>query len=341
MFAETLIQETVSRFPRFDERAIRIEPLEKGGSDRSYYRVHEPDGHSLILVKYGDSREENRHYCDIAQFLASLGIHVPEICFHDEPQRLIWMQDLGEKDLWSFRDEPWPRKRTLYEQALDELVALHTRGHHASAEKADALSLQAEFNAELYRWEQNYFFENCLGRFFGLESDAVDAVCPRDVLDEIAEKLAAQPRVLVHRDFQSQNILINGAHAWLIDFQGLRPGLAQYDLASLIHDPYMTLSTAEREELIGLYLEKSAAAGAAPREDFCEILDLCAMQRLMQALGAYGYLGLVKNRAHFLEHIPAALASLGEVTARIASLRPLLALLERLSPIAAKAAYSI
>lgn len=340
MFAETLIQETVSRFPRFDERALRIEPLEKGGSDRSYYRVHEPDGHSLILVKYGDSREENRHYCDIAQFLASLGIHVPEICFHDEPQRLIWMQDLGEKDLWSFREEPWPRKRVLYEQALDELVALHSRGHHASAEKADALSLQAEFNAELYLWEQNYFFENCVGRFFGLDSEAVEAACPRAVLDEIAENLAAQPRVLVHRDFQSQNILINGGHAWLIDFQGLRPGLAQYDLASLVYDPYVTLSAAERAELISLYLEKSAAAGVEPREDFRETLDLCAMQRLMQALGAYGFLGLEKKRAHFLEHIPAALVSLCEVISRVPRCESLCAIIDSLQPFSKKATRS-
>ena len=133
MLAEALIQQTVSRFPRFTERTIHIEPLEKGGSDRNYFRVREPDGEqSLILVKYGDSREENRHYCAIAEFLASLGLCVPAIYFHDEAQHLIWMEDLGDLDLWSFRNEPWMQRKKLYERALDQLVTLHTRAHRAA-----------------------------------------------------------------------------------------------------------------------------------------------------------------------------------------------------------------
>ena len=333
MPAEALIDQTVARFPRFapQQRALHIEPLEKGGSDRNYFRVREPDGeHSLILVKYGDSREENRHYCEIAQFLAALGIHVPEIFFHDEAERLIWMEDLGERDLWSFRDEPWPVRRELYSSALDELVALHARAHRAPA--CEALALQAEFNAELYRWEQSYFFENCLGRFFGVEfqNSQCPPFCDSDALEKIAQFLAAQPRSLVHRDFQSQNILIHGDHAHLIDFQGLRPGLPQYDLASIVYDPYVALSADERGDLVNLYIEKSRAVGAKIDADFSAVLDLCAMQRLMQALGAYGFLGLVKKRAHFLEHIPAAMASLREVALRIEVLRELPRLLEGL-----------
>ena len=69
-------------------------------------------------------------------------------------------------------------------------------------------------------------------------------------LGRIAEELAQRPRVFVHRDFQSQNIIIRNAQAHLIDFQGMRPGLAEYDLASLLFDPYVDLSPAEREELL-------------------------------------------------------------------------------------------
>ena len=126
--------------------------------------------------------------------------------------------------------------------------------------------------------------------------------------------------MLVHRDFQSQNVLINRGEAWLIDFQGLRPGLAQYDLASLVYDPYMELEAASREELINGYISKVLDAGGEIEPDFRRTLDLCAMQRLMQALGAYGFLGLVKERRAFLEHIPAALRSLSEVLGRIPEL---------------------
>jgi aminoglycoside/choline kinase family phosphotransferase len=315
MLPENLIERTVSRFPRYAQGKVRIDALEKGGSDRKYYRIRVTNEHSLILVRYGESREENRHYCAIAEFLAGLGIHVPEIYHHDEEERLIWMEDLGETDLWAYRAAGWETLRGLYGLTLDEMAALHIQGFAALG--AAELKLQVEFNEELYAWEQGYFFENCAGRVFGrMEGPGAD----EGRLREIARQLGEKRRVLVHRDFQSQNVLIDRGEAWLIDFQGLRPGLAQYDLASLVYDPYMTLVSSEREELINGYIGKVLDAGGEIEGDFRQTLDLCAMQRLMQALGAYGYLGLVRERTAFLEHIPAALKSLGEVLERIPGL---------------------
>jgi len=325
MLPENLIAQTMSRFPRYAKGAIRIEELEKGGSDRKYYRIRVTDEHSLILVRYGDSREENRHYCAIAEFLAGLGINVPEIYHHDEEERLIWMEDLGHIDLWTFRDEGWNTLHAYYDLTLDEMAGLHLRGMAALAD-AD-LTLQAEFNEELYVWEQNYFFENCVGRVFGREAGpGADTGAMR----EIARRLASKPRVLVHRDFQSQNVLICRGEAWLIDFQGLRPGLPQYDLASLVYDPYMPLGGEEREQLINTYIGRVLDAGGTVEADFRQTLDLCAMQRLMQALGAYGFLGLVRERKAFLDHIPAALHSLRQVLARIPELQATRTLVESL-----------
>src|SRR5207248_844592 len=126
-------------------------------------------------------------------------------------------------------------------------------------------------------------------------------------LENIAARLGKLPRVLVHRDFQSQNIIARTGHAYFIDFQGMRPGVAEYDLASLLFDPYVRFSADEREELYSYYMERR---GLLSTLQMREILRLCAMQRLMQALGAYGFLGLVKGNRHFLTHVPAALDSL-------------------------------
>jgi hypothetical protein len=326
MLPDNLIEQTVSRFPRYAKGAIRIDELEKGGSDRKYYRIRVTDEHSLILVRYGEGREENRYYCAIAKFLAGIGIHVPEIYHHDEEERLIWMEDLGETDLWAFRNAPWPSLETLYALTLDEMVILHTRGMPAL--QIAELRLQAEFNEDLYAWEQNYFFENCVGRVFGKGDGPGDDAA---ALREIARQLGAKPRVLVHRDFQSQNVLIDRAEAWLIDFQGLRPGLPQYDLASLVYDPYVPLGGDQREHLINSYITKMLDAGGEIETGFRETLDLCAMQRLMQALGAYGFLGLVRERQAFLQHIPAALKSLREILARIPGLEATHKLVEELA----------
>ncbi|MEI9894316.1 MAG: phosphotransferase [Chthoniobacter sp.] len=313
-----LIEKTVTRFPRFARQEIIVHPLEKGGSDRKFYRMAFSEEHSMILAKYGRQREENRHYVAIARFLAGVGVRVPEIYFHDDEEGLIWMEDLGDRDLWSYRAEPWPVRRDLYHSALDQLLTLHTRAHIATP--VEPPELQAEFNTELYRWEQNYFLENCLVRHFGLDADEVEEKCDRERLGEIATQLAALPRCYVHRDFQSQNIVIKDGAACFIDFQGMRPGLPQYDLASLLYDPYVHLPASERAELLNYYLEALTDFGPAPAADFAAVYDLCAMQRLMQALGAYGFLGHVKERPHFLEHIPTALASLREVLARIPGL---------------------
>ena len=191
--------------------------------------------------------------------------------------------------------------------------------------------LAAEFNAALYLWEQNYFFENCLGRYFGVKEKDLIRLAALPPLKMIAHNLASRPRVLVHRDFQSQNIIVRHGQAYLIDFQGMRTGLPEYDLASLLYDPYVDLAAGERDELAEYYCEKQRGNGVVAN-DFREILRLCAMQRLMQALGAYGFLGLVKGSESFLKFIPAALKSLCSVAQEIAGLEELIGVMGRFQP---------
>ena len=321
MKTELLLHQTRIRFPRFDADEIDIAPIEKGGSDRKFYRVRSSPEQSIILVKYNLEREENRNYVRIAQFLAEHGVRVPQIYFHDPTEGLIWIEDLGELDLFNYRAEPWLVRRAFYESALDEIAKLHRLPEEVCLQIKD--ELPGEFNAALYRWEQGYFFENCLGRYFQIDNAKLAALATLPTLGEIAEALARFPRVLVHRDFQSQNIIIRNSQAYLIDFQGMRPGLAEYDLASLLYDPYVDLSEDERGELIAYYRELQMSNGIAVDGEFATKLRLCAMQRLMQALGAYGFLGLVRGHKSFLRHIPKALQSLSDIVARIDNLQPL------------------
>ncbi len=318
---DLLLRQTRIHFPRLEEAKVRITPIEKGGSDRKFYRVRCSAEQTIILVKYNLEREENRHYVEIAEFLARHKIQAPKIYFHDPAEGLIWIEDLGKTDLWSYRDESWMVRRAFYDSVLGEIVKLHCLP--ADAVRSIAPSLPAEFDAALYRWEQNYFFENCLGRVFGLESSALAELAGLPELEQIAEDLGARPRVLVHRDFQSQNIIIRNGQAHLIDFQGMRPGLAEYDLASLLFDPYVTFSRAECEELLTDYEEKRRAAGHPVAEDSRMVFRCCGIQRLMQALGAYGFLGLVKGNKAFLDHIPAAMDSLRALVGEVANLRKL------------------
>src|SRR6266404_2469541 len=329
MRTDLLVRRTRKHFPRLDVGEIKIAPIQKGGSDRKFYRIRCSAEQALILVKYNLEREENRHYVTIANFLTEHRIRVPEIYFHDADEGLIWLEDLGERDLYSYCDESWLVRRAFYESALDQIAALHALPESVCIEIKQ--HLPDEFNSELYLWEQNYFFENCLDRYFKIEKAKLAQLASLPALQEIADRLASFPRVLVHRDFQSQNIIIRNGQAHLIDFQGMRPGLAEYDLASLLFDPYVTFSRAECEELLVDYEAKRAAAGNPVAPDSRSIFRLCGIQRLMQALGAYGFLGLVKGNEAFLDFIPAAMQSLRGLAAEIPDLKKLSAALERVS----------
>ena len=315
-----VISLTNQRFPISGEERPEVVPLEKGGSDRKFYRIRN-GGDSMIFVKYSGHKEENRHYVDIAAFLKDAGVPVPEIFHHDPAEGLIWMQDLGELDLWSFRESEWPSRAALYESTLDAVLAMHTSAT-ALAGNFD-LKLERVFDSDLYLWEQSYFFENCLGNFFQIPTDEVSDLATLPALVGAARNLAERPRVLVHRDFQSQNVMISEGSAWLIDFQGMRFGLAQYDLASLLYDPYVTLTDSERQDLLGFYKKRLKKNGFSVDGDFDEVFRWCALQRLMQALGAYGFLGLKKDRPHFLSHIPAAMGSLLKIVSGLDGLDPL------------------
>jgi N-acetylmuramate 1-kinase len=328
MRTDLLLRQTRMHFPRFEAEKIEIAPIEKGGSDRKFYRIRSLPEQSIVLVKYSLEREENRHYVRIAQFLSEHGIRVPQIYYHDPAEGLIWIEDLGESDLFSYRDESWLVRRAFYESALDEIAKLHRLSEEPCLQIKDELPV--EFNAALYRWEQGYFFENCLGRRFKIDKTKLAGLATLPGLNEIAETLAAFPRVLVHRDFQSQNIIVRNSQAYLIDFQGMRPGLAEYDLASLLYDPYIDLGPDERAELVTYYREVQISNGIAVNGEFETKLRFCAMQRLMQALGAYGFLGLVNNHKSFLRHIPKALQTLSAIVARIENLQPLGELLGQL-----------
>ena len=319
---------SIAHFPELDGAKLEIEPLEKGGSDRKFYRIHSDGKRPIIFVQYGRQRDENKHYVEIGEFLSSAGVRVPRMYHHESSQGRIWMEDLGATDLWTFRNEPWQRRRPLYESTLEEVARLHNAMARLSSHPK-ALSLQPGFDERLYVWEQEYFFAHCLQGHFGVGEESI-ARCKAKLL-AIAQELSSIPRMLVHRDFQSQNVVILNEKPCLIDFQGMRAGLPQYDLASLLLDPYVNLSIDEQQHLLEFYRRiASDHPSISNPHAFTRIYDLCAAQRLMQALGAYGFLGHQRQRDDFLVHIPVAMPRLLSVLARIPELAQLATIIQDL-----------
>ena len=252
------------------------------GSERVFFGCDQG-----IAVMYDDgNRDENGKYPGHARWLKAKGIPVPEI-----------LADVPEKKVMLMSNAGTERKMTLddYVKVVETLVKFNALG---TAPDVPA-NLLPPFDDETWEWERNLFAKYCLGANFQLEmSDAV-----RKELEGVAEILEREPKALVHRDFQSTNVLWKNGELSFIDFQGMRLGPAAYDLASLVYDPYVTFTEGERKALVALY------AKLANRPELVKILPYAAVQRLAQCLGAYGRLASV-GQPQFGKHVVPALRNL-------------------------------
>ena len=284
---------------------FELEPIKKGGSDRSFFRVSLPHQDSFVFMHYGDEVAENAHWTGINRFMASLNINVPRIVTQDISKHFILIEDLGEVDLWSQRTLPWNERRDYYFQALTQIYRLHS--FDLKSVPAD-VKLSEGYGPRLYKWEHDYFLENLVGEVCKIKLSSADAAKLNKELDALSARLQKIEPCLIHRDFQSQNIMIKNGRPVMIDFQGMRQGCLFYDLGSLICDPYVTFTDEERNELIYFYYELMNPAYS--RDEFIHNFWMGSVQRLLQALGAYGFLGLKKNKPAFLSHIGNGLENL-------------------------------
>lgn len=294
---------------------ITLVPIQRGASGRTIVRVKSPVHDPFIGIYWTDEREDNRHFVPVARFLKKARLRVPEI-LEDRPRyRVALVEDLGDTSLLDLKDQPFEERLPLYRSAFEQVDRLFY------ARPPKDLELMPPFDADLYRWEQEYFFEHIVEDFLGKDARPLRS---HPGLQEMAEQLGSAARHLVHRDFQSQNLLIKDGKAWLIDFQGLRRGRQEYDIASLVFDPYMNHSADEREALLDLWED---VADERPEPS---LFHRCAAQRLMQALGAFG--NILQNRGDdwYRPHIATAAGLLLEVIAGTDIEDPLKPLLEKL-----------
>ncbi len=269
----------------------RFELIAKGASGRCIIRAY-----GVIGVVWTNERADNASFLAAARGLASYGIAVPTIIesWQDaEGNGACLTSDLGVHDLLSYRECGWSELRELYRSSFEGVLPLY-------ALRPD-WQLQAPFDEALYRWEQEYFSDHFLALHAQMPDAAREQLMQQEAWMNLAEDLASLPRMPVHRDLQSQNIMIHEGGAWLIDFQGMRMGRYEYDLGSLIFDPYMDFSLEQRLELLSLWEEVSGVP--VDRGIFCA----CTLQRLMQALGAFSNLGYRQDKSWYLDMISPAI----------------------------------
>lgn len=295
--------------PKGGERPWMAQLLPPRGSGRAFLRL-EGATRSMILVRDGGARPENRRLAGHTRFLRRLRLPVPRLLAESEPDRFALYEDAGMRSLEGVaRAGEWPVVLPLYARVIEIMARWHIEG--ARAARRTRLSLEPPMRGPVFDYERQLF----LREFFDprLGGRRALRVGVESELRRVGARLRRDAQVLIHRDLQSSNILCppsatgEGAmpcEVRLIDFQGMRIGPAMYDLASLLMDPYVEPPAEVRARMLEAYVRRACGA-ARP-----ELFGWAAVQRLTQALGAFARLGRGADGERFARHIPAGLRML-------------------------------
>ncbi|MBI5741289.1 MAG: phosphotransferase [Nitrospirae bacterium] len=278
-----------------------------GGSDRKYFRVRRGKGSAVLMQCRRDDPDFTRQV-EYTKYFLRFFIPVPALMEVDADEKHAVFEDAGDTSLYNWLKCPrgTPEVEEMYRKIIDILTVLHTSATDYVAECP--LLKKRIFDYEYFRWETDYFVERFVEGTRNIEIENSPVVV--DELDRLAYKADSFPRTIIHRDFQSQNIMVTAAGLKIIDYQGARMGPSAYDVASLLWDPYHRLEDDMRERFVNYYISKIEDKFDA--DYFRETLIICRLQRHMQALGAYGFLSAVKGKKYFLKYVPEGLRLLKE-----------------------------
>ncbi len=296
---------------------LRAKLIGTGGSDRKYYRLSDNRKPAVLMVCSADDPDFERHI-EYTVFFRRHSLPVPEILAADKNQKKALFEDLGDLSLYSWlkcRKQP-EIIEDMYRKVIDILVKLHITVSRKSTECP--LLVSKIFDYAHLKWETGYFLERFVSGLIGMAIP--DEKKLNYEMHVLAETVDSFQKTIVHRDFQSQNIMIvKNEIPRVIDYQGARVGPPAYDIASILWDPYYRLDKDMRERLVCYYIGKikADAVNVFFEDEFRYSLLLCRLQRHMQALGAYGFLSKVKEKQYFIRHIPQAMAYLSEETAAV------------------------
>lgn len=284
------------------------------GSGRRFYRITGKGKSWVAMVHEHPPKDqrgvtENDSFLYIAQHLKEKGLPVPKIYHHDMDKGRFIMEDLGDCHLQTAvlgMKEDRGRLIETYHRVIDILIRIQVEGRKG-------FDLTQTHNAPydqgfMLAWESGYFHYAFLVDYLGL---GIPDGGLREELEDLALRAGAAPQgYFLYRDFQSRNIMVRDKGLGLVDFQGGRLGPLQYDLASLVLDPYVELDEEVQDELLAYYLAHIQEQAPLDPREFRTLYPFVAIHRAMQVLGAFAFLTKAKGLHFFRSYIPPALRNL-------------------------------
>jgi N-acetylmuramate 1-kinase len=337
----------------FPNEKFAIAPASADASFRRYFRVTFADGQTRVVMDAPPQHEDCRPFLHIAKLFEDAGTHVPHVYAQDLSQGFLLLSDLGNTTYLHALNTS--TAKVLYGAATDALIKIQLASRDAELPPYD--------EALLLR-EMRLFPEWYIAKHLGVTLSEAQNAKLEAVFSRIIANNLAQPRVYVHRDYHSRNLMyIENPHLnplpqtgeeanvktpiqlspGIIDFQDAVYGPITYDLASLFKDAYIRWEEAEIIDWLIRYWEKARKAGLPVTDDFSEFYrdyEWMAVQRHLKVLGIFARLYHRDGKDGYLKDLPLVMAYLRTACVRYIDLKPLLNLLDTLEPQGSKEGYT-
>jgi aminoglycoside/choline kinase family phosphotransferase len=311
--------------PRRRGEKIGIEPASADASFRRYFRVTLSDGETRIVMDAPPGREDCRPFLRVAALFRGAGVHVPEVHAQNLEQGFLLLSDLGRRTYLDALDAS--SAPALYRDANAALIAI---------QRASRPGVLPDYDRALLERELKLFPDWYVTRHLGILPDPRQTAALRGVFETLLTNNLAQPRVFVHRDYHSRNLMVL-AGAWpenpgVLDFQDAVYGPFTYDLVSLYRDAYIAWDEEQEIEFTIRYREMARRAGLPVGADFAAFYrdyEWMGAQRALKVLGIFARLYHRDGKDGYLKDMPRVMAYLRRTARRHRELLPLARLLER------------
>ncbi|MDR4520464.1 MAG: phosphotransferase [Nitrosomonas sp.] len=304
-------------------QVFTVAPASADASFRRYFRVTSGDKTS-IAMDAPPEHEDCTPFVQVAQLLTEAVVHVPDIIARDAAQGFLLLSDLGDTTyLHALNREP-ETANSLYAAATDALVQMQL------IRQLDSLPA---YDEKLLRFELGLFPDWYVARHLQAALTDDQQAVLEQTFDRIVRNNLAQPRVFVHRDYHSRNLMVTTPNPGVLDFQDAVAGPITYDLVSLLKDAYIQWDEERILDWAIRYWEKARKTGLPVAGDFGEFyrdFEWMGVQRHIKVLGIFARLCYRDGKAAYLNDMPRVMHYLRKACERYQELRPMLGLLDEL-----------
>ena len=287
--------------------AFRLEPASEDASFRRYFRVRTAS-RTRIAMDAPPPMEDCRPFVSVLGLLRDAGVNAPALHAADVERGFLLLDDLGSRCYLDVIDET--NADSLYADAFEALLDMQCRIGRGRVPPYDEGRLRTELDL---------FPQWFLARHLGLDLDGTLSLALDATFDALVRVCVEQPRVFVHRDYHSRNLMhLTHGNPGVIDFQDAVEGPVTYDLVSLLRDVYVCWPEDRVAGWVEACHERALACGLVDvgRGQFRRWFDLTGVQRHLKIAGIFARLWHRDGKARYLDDLPLTLAYLAQVAPR-------------------------